>query len=85
MTEAKTIDSWIMLRNEVQFEAENMGEAVADECWRGLGVANRHIIRVVDGLLPLTPVLEREIEDCLERTGAWLKGLDETADHAQSD
>jgi hypothetical protein len=34
--------------------------------WRRLGVANRHIQRVLDGTLLLTPAVAAEIERCLE-------------------
>jgi hypothetical protein len=77
MKEPKTIDYWVGARNEVQFTAEPMGNLIADECWVRLGVANRHINRVINGALPLTPGLESEIETCVKNTGRWLKELKE--------
>ena len=69
----KTIDYWVGARNEVQFEAEAVSESMAKTCWKRLGVINRHITRVVSGLIPLTPGLEKEMQDCLDRTRQWLR------------
>lgn len=59
-----TIDDYIAKRNTIQLDAEMRG--AGDAMWRRLGVANRHITRVLDGTLNLTPVVEREIVSCLE-------------------
>jgi hypothetical protein len=69
----KTIDYWVGARNEVQFEAEAVSESMAKTCWERLGVINRHITRVVSGLIPLTPGLEKEMQDCLDHTRQWLR------------
>jgi hypothetical protein len=72
-----TIDDYIDRRNEIQlhFEPGNPGnphegrlpaEKFANEVFAELGVANRHIARVLDGVLPLSAVA-REIEQCFER------------------
>lgn len=56
------IDDYIAQRNAIQIASGD-----TDECWASLGVANRHITRVIDGTMPLTPGLELEIQQCLER------------------
>lgn len=43
-----------------------MGQSIAARCWIELGVANRHIARVVDGEFHLA-VVELEIQQCLRR------------------
>jgi len=65
MTE-KTIDDYVAKRNEIQLEAENIGDDAAAKMWSRLGVANRHIERVVSGRLELTPAVAAEIERCFE-------------------
>jgi hypothetical protein len=61
-----SIDDYIQQRNEIMLAAENENQAVADRKWIALGVANRHIQRVLDGELSLTPAVEQEIQRCLE-------------------
>lgn len=61
-----TIDEYIERRNALQLRAENVDKETADRCWIELGVANRHIQRVLDGILTLNFV-EDEIERCLQR------------------
>jgi hypothetical protein len=39
-----------------------------DECWKMLGVANRHIERAINGTLPLVQGVRDEIEACFDRT-----------------
>jgi hypothetical protein len=61
-----TIDDYIEQRNAIQFKAEAISEEIAAKCWIELGVANRHIERVLNGLLSL-PIVEQEIIRCLQR------------------
>jgi hypothetical protein len=61
-----SIDEYIEQRNDIQLRAESLSKELADLCWIELGVANRHIERVVDEVLPLRFV-ENEIARCLER------------------
>lgn len=61
-----TIDDYIERRNAIQLCAENRSKEEADRIWVELGVANRHIQRVLDGVLKLSMV-EGEIEKCLTR------------------
>ena len=58
-----TIDDYIVERNRIQLAAENQEKGA--ECWTKLGVANRHIDRVLTGQLELTPAVEDEIIRCL--------------------
>lgn len=71
-----TIDDYIQQRNELQLIAEDTCSYssidCADEMWVRLGVANRHIERVLTGQLPLTPGLEEEIQRCLDDAKHWL-------------
>lgn len=60
------IEEYIEQRNEIQFQAEALGKELADKCWIELGVANRHIERVVSGIFPLQ-LVENEIVSCLQR------------------
>ena len=66
------IDRYIQRRNDIQLMAETEGDGLARECWTRLGVANRHIRRVLAGVLPLTPGLVYEIDSCLQETAQWL-------------
>lgn len=61
-----TIDDYIKQRNDIQLRAEGISKEVADRCWTELGVANRHIERVVDEVLPLH-IVSNEIESCFAR------------------
>ncbi|MDE1871811.1 MAG: hypothetical protein KGI06_06255 [Candidatus Micrarchaeota archaeon] len=65
-SEVSTIDDYIERRNAIQLRAENRSKEAADRTWIELGVANRHIQRVLDGVLKL-PMVEVEIEKCLTR------------------
>ena len=62
----KTIDDYIEERNAIQLKAEPLGDKEANKCWAELGVANRHITRVLDGMFELGDV-EKEIEACFHR------------------
>jgi len=62
-----TIDDYIEQRNAIQFKAELISEEAAAARWIELGVANRHIERVLAGEMQLTPAVEYEIADCLRR------------------
>jgi hypothetical protein len=68
----KTIKDLIKARNVIQIAAENQGRG--DEAWSLLGVANRHFVRVLNGELPLTLGVEKEIEQCLSRANKVLNG-----------
>lgn len=61
-----TIYDYIEQRNDIQLKAETLGKELSDLCWTELGVANRHIERVLNGVLPLRFV-EGEIIRCLKR------------------
>jgi hypothetical protein len=61
-----TIDNYIEQRNDIQLRAEGVGKELADKCWVELGVANRHINRVIDEELPLS-IVEDEIQKCFYR------------------
>lgn len=61
-----TIDDYIERRNAIQLRAENRSKEAADRTWVELGVANRHITRVIEGIFPLR-LVEDEIEKCLTR------------------
>lgn len=61
-----TIDDYIERRNAIQLQAENKDEDTAKRCRIELGVANRHIARVLEGTLSLTAV-ESEIEATFRR------------------
>lgn len=61
-----TIDNYIEQRNKIQLRAEAISKEVADKCWVELGVANRHIRRVLNGEVELAIVAD-EIEHCLRR------------------
>ncbi len=57
-------------RADIQIRGENAGKG--DECWIRLGVANRHLRRVSDGVLKLSPGVEREITRCFDDVERWL-------------
>jgi hypothetical protein len=61
-----TIDDYIARRNQIQLKAEAIDKETADRCWAELGVANRHIQRVLGGQLPLR-IVSDEIEKCFRR------------------
>lgn len=61
-----TIDDYIAKRNEIQLTAEAKGIKAGREQWTRLGIANRHISRVLEGILSLTPAIETEIQRCLD-------------------
>lgn len=65
-----TIERLIDKRNYIQELAESRGKETADRVWAELGVANRHITRVVEGEMRLTPAIENEIEQCIKRAAA---------------
>lgn len=56
-----TINDYVEERNRIQIESGDSGAT-----WAKLGVANRHIERVVRGALSLTPAVEKEIRDSLD-------------------
>jgi hypothetical protein len=62
-----TIDELIDRRNECQLKAEAISEQAGADRWTALGLANRHIARVLENELPLTPGLENEILKCIDR------------------
>jgi len=66
MAEEELIDQYIRRRNEIQLKAEQEGETEGRIMWSRLGVANRHIERVLGGALVLTPAVEAEINRCFE-------------------
>lgn len=65
-----TIQRLIDKRNFIQQLAGHRGKETADRVWTELGVANRHITRVVEGEMRLTPAIENEIEQCIKRAAA---------------
>ena len=67
-----TIDDLIQKRNQIQLTAETISEDIAQECWIKLGVANRHLERVIGGVFSLFPALEAEIDCCLMRAQEWI-------------
>lgn len=68
-----TIDDYIKRRNGIQRKANTLNESVSKSCWARMGVANRHIDRVLSGKLELAPGVEWEIERSLRDTESWLK------------
>lgn len=71
------IDDLIKRRNNIALVAENHDdENVAGDCWARLGVANRHIERVLEEVEPFTPGVEREIVQCLDETESWLREVE---------
>lgn len=75
------IDFMVHLRNEVQLRAENISIEVAEECWKYLGVCNRHIGRLIRGELQLSDGVARECRDSMGWASKYLDdkdGLDET-------
>ena len=67
MPKKKSIDNWIEERNKIQLNAESVSDEFAKQIWISLGVANRHIARVLNGDLDLVPAVEQEIEACFKR------------------
>ncbi len=61
----KTIDDYIAERNAIQLKAEAAGDEAGATQWTNLGVANRHIERILKGELSLTPGVAGEIQKCL--------------------
>lgn len=68
----EAIDIYIQKRNNIQLCAENISEEVAQVCWSHLGVASRHIVRVVQKVISLTPAVEQEIKDSFARAEQYL-------------
>jgi hypothetical protein len=68
----RDLDYYIAERNKIQLDAEKKTPNIANMCWIKLGVANRHIERLIAGLT-LTPAIGDEIAGCLERTREWLE------------
>lgn len=66
------IDELIERRNKLQLRAESLNESLARQCWERLGVANRHIERVLSGILALTYGVENEIIQCMHDVESWL-------------
>ncbi len=73
MDKRLSVDDYIEQRNDIQLSAESLSKDFADMVWTELGVANRHISRVLDGLLPLR-IVAPEIESCLRRARGILDG-----------
>lgn len=69
----KTIDDYINERNAIQLKAEAIADSCGARCWAIMGVANRHIARVVEGILPLLPMVEKEIQQSLTLGRQWLE------------
>jgi len=67
MNAEEEIDLLISRRNDLQFQAENINEVTAEKCWTLLGVANRHIERLVGKTLPFSNSIKFEVEKCFER------------------
>jgi hypothetical protein len=72
MTSDEQLAALCEKRKDIQLIAENTDEDTAAECWTRLGVANRHIERIFNGILPLTPGVLHEIEACFYRVETWL-------------
>lgn len=56
----------------IRRQAIAQGEAMLDRIEGALGVASRHIQRIHDGVLPLSPAVAREIEQSLQRARSVL-------------
>lgn len=67
------IDEVVNARNEIQFRAEDISEEVAKHCWSELGVANRHIERLISGELKFSPAVAAEIQKSFERANEVVK------------
>lgn len=61
-----TIDEYAEERNNIFFSAQALGKHFDDVIWTELGVANRHISRVLNDAVPMRMV-EGEIESCFRR------------------
>lgn len=59
----KSIDDYCEERRDILLACGD-----TDECWKMLGVANRHIERAINGTLPLVQGVRDEIEACFDRT-----------------
>lgn len=68
-----TIDDYIERRNKIILSADAISKDFADRIWVELGVANRHIQRVISGAC-LLHFVENEIKECLVRVNGILKG-----------
>ena len=68
-----TIDDYIERRNKIIFSADAISKDFADKIWTELGVANRHIQRVISGVC-LLHFVENEIRECLVRVNGIVKG-----------
>jgi hypothetical protein len=64
------IDRLIVCRNEIQLFAESID--CGDECWVRLGVANRHLGRLVSGTMELSRGVEEDVSRCFLSTQEWL-------------
>lgn len=67
VAEMDDFDRIVERRNAIQLEAEDAG--CGTDMWLRLGIANRHIKRVVEGKLKLHHVVS-EIEACFRRAQA---------------
>jgi hypothetical protein len=68
----ETFDQLCERRADIQIRGESIGKG--DECWERLGVANRHLQRLSDGIFKLSPAIAHEITNCFARVERWLKG-----------
>ncbi len=64
------LQSFYDRRRDLQLRAEIFGRG--DECWTRMGVAHRHLKRIEDGILKLSPMVEREINRCFDDVEHWL-------------
>jgi hypothetical protein len=64
------IDRLIACRNEIQLLAESID--CGDECWVRLGIANRHLERLVSGTMELSRGVEDDVSRCFLSTQEWL-------------
>ncbi len=62
-----SLDDLVERRNSLQIASQD-----SDAMWQRLGIANRHITRVVNGILTIEQT-RHEIVDCLDRAEKWLK------------
>jgi hypothetical protein len=56
----------------IRVQAVTQSEAMLDRIEGALGVASRHLQRIRDGVLPLSPAVAREIEQSLRHARSVL-------------
>jgi len=68
----KSLDDYIEERNRLFLAALSISNTFSDRIWTELGVANRHINRLIKGTLQLNMV-RQEMDRCFEKVSGLIE------------